>query len=327
MIQIKEWRVLNSHPKFTIPSLSWNNSTKKGPWQWDKSTVIKEGADFPSSFGKKSSMSRCWGGGSVLELVCTSEALTEHPELPVGAGAWQPHGSIWALRNQNCPLAWLDLCFGSCSHCFRKWVEMKFNINSPANCRTSRGRTAKPGGKQEKGPASNPRATPGLQLPGQTGHHSRASAAKYFSSNRFCMYRSAEKWHPDDQGRKLLPIKMWLLDWFVFFYSPLVCRTGWINDQFILVNLLFLFCLLPLQDKLLLGSQEFLNLRKMLFSLGFWTNLWQSLLCDMQAYMADYRLVPETTCWKQTQKWAWQWVCHWTQVPQQLGLAQNLAVF
>lgn len=60
--------------------------------------------------------------------------------------------------------------------------------------------------------------------------------------------------------------------------------------------MLFLFCLLPLQDKLLLGSQEFLNLRKMLFSLGFWTNLWQSLLCDMQAYMADYRLVPETTC-------------------------------
>lgn len=146
---------------------------------------------------------------------------------------------------------------------------MKFNINSPASCRTSRGRTAKPGGTQEKGPASNSRATPGLQLPGQTRHHSRASAAKYFYSNWFCVYRSAEKWHPDDQGRKLLPIKMWLLDWFVFFHSPLVCRAGWTNDQFILVNVPFLFCLLPLQDKLLLGSQEFPESQKDALFCGF----------------------------------------------------------
>lgn len=133
---------------------------------------------------------------------------------------------------------------------FRKRVEIKCNINSPARCRTSRGRTARPGGTQEKGPASNPRATSGSQLPGQTGHHSRASAAKYFYSSRFCIYISAEKWHPDVQGRKLLLIKMRLLDWFVFFLlsSSLVCRAGWINDQFTLMNMPVLFCLLPLQE-------------------------------------------------------------------------------
>lgn len=154
---------------------------------------------MPSSCGKNGiygTVPRRWTcsqAGSCSLALCTSEALTEHPELPVGTGAWQLTSShvtppeVWETRTA----LWHG--FGSCSHIFRKWVKIKFNINSPASCTTSRGRTAKPGGTKEKGPASNPRATWGLQLPGQTRHHSRVSAAKYFYSNRFYMYRSTEK--------------------------------------------------------------------------------------------------------------------------------------
>lgn len=69
--------------------------------------------------------------------------------------------------------------------------------------------------------------------------------------------------------------------------------------------------------------RSLLNLRQMLFSVGFWTNLWRSLLCDTQPYVAGYRLVSETTSRKQDQKSERQWLCCRPQVPHQLGLAQK----
>lgn len=175
---------------------------------------------------RMASMSQYQGDEPVLKLI-PALWLSAHQrpsqsilssQWGLGPGSWQ--AATWfylSFENQELPFGMAGLVLCSCSHIFRKWVKIKLNINSPASCRTTRGRMAKPGGTQEKGPASKPRATPGLQLPGQTRHHSRASAAKYFYSNRFCMYRSTEKWHPDAEGRKLLPIKMWLLDWFVVF--------------------------------------------------------------------------------------------------------------
>lgn len=61
-----------------------------------------------------------WAGSPwALWLVCTSEASQSILSSLWGWGPAadkQPHGSTWTLRNKNCPLAWLDLCFGSCSH-------------------------------------------------------------------------------------------------------------------------------------------------------------------------------------------------------------------
>lgn len=77
---------------------------------------------------------------------------------------------------------------------------------------------------------------------------------------------------------------MWLLDQFMFFHSSQACRARWINDQFVLVNVPVVLCLLPLQAKLPPGSQESPESQKNALFRGFLdtplmiTSLWHAAL-------------------------------------------------
>lgn len=145
-------------------------------------------------------------------------------------------------------------------------------FNSPANCRSTKRRNPKCWGhSRERHSLKVPepllassylagRGIPPEYLQPITSIPVDFACMEVLRSDTLNSWRQMTSW---------LVVKMWLLDRFMFFHSCQVCRARWINDQFTLVNVPVILCLLPLQAKLLPGSQESSESQKNALFCGF----------------------------------------------------------
>lgn len=141
-----------------------NSSAKKDPWHWDKSTVIKEGADaLLLLLERMASMSWCWGDGVPTEL--SGWFAHQRPSESILSSLWgtgpQQHVALPELWETRAALWHGWICALAPAHTFLGKVEITLNINSPANCKTN-GEDCKVWGHSRERPSLKPQSHPRL---------------------------------------------------------------------------------------------------------------------------------------------------------------------